>query len=290
MTTIQPLPITFDILEKIPAQSSDVITLIYNDPTYASTRFGISEGYQTNAFLTELYVYCEIDSLAEVPLPAYNLEDSESERVLKTLNSVWGSDIPKFYLQLWRWKESASAWYPRGKISLTNNYGYPYTISRPFDLLTDNIARDMGEKHKLGVSIVDAGSGLLKTIDSVIIDGCWKQDVRIVRPDTPIISVSGGSVVSVTQYKNTSTSTVSATVRKNAIPANTGRISASITNTHASNIVYVAYRDITITSTNNDGAIPPNGSVNISSTYKGDVYILGSAANTSYTTIETYNQ
>lgn len=288
MTTVQPLPITFDILEKIPSQSSDIITIIYNDPTYAFTRFGVTEGYQTNAFLTELYVYCEIDSLAEVPLPDYQLEDTESDRVVKTLNSVWGSDVPKFYLQLWRWKESLNTWLPRGKISLLNNFGYPYTISRPFDLLTDNIARDMGEKHKLGVSIVDAGQGLLKTIDSVIIDGCWKQDVRIIAPDKPVVSVQGASVVNVTQFKNVSDSTVSASVRKTVMAANTTRISGIITNNHASNTIYYAERDITITSTNNDGAIPAGGSRNVTNGYKGNVYILGSGAATSYTATETY--
>ena len=287
MTTVQPLPITFDILEKIPAQSSDVVQIIYNDPTYANTRFGITEGYQSNGYITELYAYCEIESLNEVPLPDYQLEDTQSDKILKTLNSVWGPTTPKYYLQLWRWHSGLSLWLPRGKISLTNPEGYPYTISRPLDLLTDNIARDMGEKFKLGVSIVDAGQGLLKSADTVVIDGCWKQDVRIVMPDTPVITVQGASVTNVTQYANTTTSTTG-TTRKIMLAANTGRISATIQNTHGSNTIYIAYSDYTPNATTNDGAIAAGGSRNVQSGYKGIVYSTGSAINTSYSLTEVY--
>lgn len=289
MTTIQNLPITFDILEQIPASSSSIITLINNDPSYASSRFGITEGYQSNGFITELYAYSEIVSLADVPLPDYNLEDTQSDKIVKTLNSVWGTSTPKFYLQLWRWKASTSTWLPRGKISLTNPSGYPYTISRPLDLLTDNIARDMGENFKLGVSIVNAGSGLLTASDVVIIDGCWKQDVRIVKPDTPVISVQGASVTNVTQYQTIISSTTG-TTRKIMLNANTGRISATIQNTHGSNTIYIAYSDYTPNATTNDGAIAAGASRNVTSGYKGIVYSTGSAVNTSYTVTETYQQ
>lgn len=288
MTTTQYLPITFDILEKIPSENASIIPIVYNDPDYARNRYVIPEGYICNGFLTELYVYAEIDSLAENPLPSYLAEDTETERVVKTLNAQWGSTVPKFYLQLWRWREASSEWLPRGKISLTNQYGYPYTISRPLDLLTDNIARDFGEKFKLGVSIVDAGFGLLKTIDRVIVDGTWKQDIRIIKPDTPVISVQGASVVNVTQYRNSNQGTVG-TTRRNLLDANNARISATVLNTHATNTLYIAERDITPSATNNDGAIPAGGSKNITTGYKGIVYGLASAINTSYTATETYN-
>lgn len=289
MTSIQPLPITFDILEKLPAQTGDITTIIYNDPSYAANRFGITQGYQSNGFITELYAYCEIESLDEVPLPDYQLEDTQSDKIIKTLNSVWGPDTPKYFLQLWRWKASANTWYPRGKISLTNPSGYPYTISRPLDLLTDNVARDMGEGFKLGVSIVDAGNGFVKSNDSVIIDGSWKQDVRIVMPDQPVISVQGASVTNVTQYANVSSSTTG-TTRKIMLNANTGRISATIQNTHASNTIYIAYSDYTPNATTNDGAIAAGSSRNVTSGYKGIVYSTGSALNTSYTVTEVYQQ
>ena len=289
MTTIYPLPITFDILEKLPAQSSEIITLIYNDPAYALTRFGITEGYQSNGFITELYVYCEIDSLAETPLPEYQLEDTEAERIIKTLNNTWGSTVPKFYLQFWRWSLKLNQWLPRGKVSLLNNQGYPYTLSRPLDLLTDNIARDMGEKFTLGVNVVDAGFGLLKSIDSVVIDGCWKQDVRIIKPDTPVITVQGASVTNVIQYQRINSGTVGVT-RRIAFDANVNRISAAVVNNHGANTIYIAERDITPSASANDGAIPAGGSRNITTGYKGTVYMAASAASTSWTTTETYNQ
>ena len=289
MTTIQNLPITFDILEKIPSQSSSIIQIINNDPNYARNRYVIPEGYVCNGFLTELYVYTEIDSLTENPLPDYQLEDTESDRVIKTLNAVWGSTVPKFYLQLWRWRDVSNEWIPRGKVSLLNQYGYPYAISRPLDLLTDNIAREFGENFKLGVSIIDAGFGLLKTVDLVVVDGCWKQDVRVIKPDTPVVSVQGASVVNVTQFKNSNQGTVG-TSRRTLLDANNARISATVLNTHASNVLYIAERDITPSSTNNDGAIPAGGSKNITTGYKGIVYGLASAINTSYTATETYNQ
>jgi hypothetical protein len=289
MTVIQNLPMTFDILEVLPAGSSDIVTILYNDPTIASTRFGITEGYFSNGFLTELYVYAEIDSLPEIPLPDYQSEDTEAERVVKSLNAVWGSEVPKFYLQLYRWKESTSTWLRRGKISLTNQYGYPYGLSRPLDLLTDNIARDLGEKCKIGVSIVAADNGLLKSNDFVVIDGCWKQDVRIVKPDTPVISVVGSTVVNVTQYSKINSGTMG-TTRRIAFDANTNRISATVKNDSATATIYIAERDITPSSTNNDGSIPPNGSRIVTSTYKGTVYMAASAAATPWTTTEVYNQ
>lgn len=288
MTTIQNLPITFDILEKIPATSSAIVEIINNDVNYAKTKYGITEGYVCNGFLTELYIYAEIESLAENPLPEYLAEDTEAEKVIKTLNAMWGSSVPKFYIQLWRYKESTNEWLPRGKISLTNQYGYPYTISRPLDLLTDNIARDFGEKYRLGVSVIDAGSGLLRSDDLVIIDGTWKQDIRIIKPDTPVISVVGSTVQNVTQTQKILSGTMG-TTRRIAFDANTARISAIVKNDSSTATIFIAERDITPSSSNNDGSIPPNGSRIVTSTYKGTVYMAASAAATPWTTTEVYN-
>jgi hypothetical protein len=178
---------------------------------------------------------------------------------------------------------------PWAKYSLINNEGYPYSIDEPLNLLTRGLTEPFQENYSIGISIVDAGWGYIKSADTLVVKGCWTQDNRIIQPD-PIqqVIVQGGTVQQVTAYRNILSGNLG-TARRILLPANSKRIFASIRNTAVSAIIYVAYRDITPSASTNDGAIPAGSSLQVPSTYLGDVYAVASAATTGYEVTENYN-
>jgi hypothetical protein len=293
MVQIQPFPVTFSILRKFTQDDgANIIQIVKNDKDYIKNNYGVTQTYVANGFLTSLATYFEGDSLPKSALPQYNTTDDESTRTLKTLNQVWGPATPKFYAKLWlsdRLAPTASQWVPWAKYSLINNEGYPYTIDEPLNLLTRGLTEPFQENYSIGISIVDAGWGYVKSMDTLVVKGCWTQDNRIIQPD-PVqqVLVTGGTVQNITAYRNVLAGNVG-TTRRNILPANSKRIFASVRNAATTGTIYVAYRDITPSASNNDGAIPAGNTLQVTSTYLGDIYAVASAAGTSYETTENYN-
>jgi hypothetical protein len=291
---IEPFPITETIAQKITLLNADnIITIVRNDPAYYRTEFAIDDPYYVNGFLSELYCYSEIESLPEVPIPNYETVDSETTKLNKTLQIVWGG--PRFHLCTWISKSlnpTPDTWILTGMTSLLNSQGYPYRRDRPLDLLTDNLAREFGQNTCIGVSIRNVGHGLPDARDVINIDGAWKRDCRIVRPDFIPVLVSGGTVQNVTQFQRTrdlSIAAVNATKKTTALAPTAGRITASVQNTHVSATLYYAERDITPTSTDNDGTIAPGATRAVRSGYSGAVSVSATGAAT-LTINELYNQ
>lgn len=293
MVQIQPLPITFSILRRITQEDGgNIIQIVKNDGDFLRNVLGVRETYRSNGFLTSLSSYFEGDSLPESPLPQYLSTDDESTRTLKTLNQVWGSATPKFYCRVWlslKQNPTISDWFPWGKYSLLNNEGYPYSIDEPLNLLTRGLTEQFQENYSIGISILDAGWGFLKPDDTLIIKGCWIQDNRIIQPD-PIqqVVVQGGTVQNVTAYRNILSGNAG-TSRRIILPANSKRIFASIKNTATSGSIFVAYRDIAVSSANNDGAISAGNTLLVPATYLGDVYAVANAGGMGYEVTENYN-
>lgn len=302
MVRVDPVPKTFSILRRVTSlDEGNIIQIVRNDPNWLKSNAGITARYVTNGFLTDLSTYFSSDSLDKVPFPNYQVTDSEGERTLKTLNLVWGANTPKFYGQLWLSTKldpvydplspDTGDWVRWAKYSLINNEGYPYSIDEPLNLLTKGMSFDFDAPYSIGFSVLDADWGYLKTIDTLNIKGTWKQDNRVIQDDpvVPII-VQGGTVQQITQYRNTSSGTVGTTTRRLLLAANSKRIAATIKHgSTATNTVYIANRDITPSSTNNDGSVTAGSSYTVPSTYTGDVWGIGSTINTPYESMEIYN-
>lgn|GEM_PF-5608788 len=290
---VEPFPVTNNILEGITnVNAGNIITIVRNDPNYLKTRFGVSQGYQSNGFLTELYAYFEGNSLAEAPLPEIFPEESETSRLTKTLNVMWGADTQKYYLGFWLAKTlnpTASDWRYRGKIALLKNAGYPYALNRPFDLLTDNVTRQFGENWCLGVSIQDAGFGFLKGNDLLTIDGCWIQDNRIFKDEIIPIAVTGGTVQQVSQNRNTEIFTMGQT-RRQLFDTNSVAISRTVQNRSTAASLYLAYSDYTPTNTNSNQIVPPNSLIAIpANSVKNPIWATGSTTSIPVTTVDIFN-
>lgn len=150
-----------------------------------------------NTFLKSLKLYAKIRSLKEAPLPDIKLEDSETERIHKALDAQWKN--PRKELNLFISNEptafnqfpDANIWRPIGSISLLNSAGYPYKRYNLLDLLTDNLAAELGSDGNIGISIVDVGFGFLTPIDEVYLSGSYVNEIVVKKESAaPIINVS----------------------------------------------------------------------------------------------------
>ncbi|NJM22597.1 MAG: hypothetical protein HC907_29765 [Richelia sp. SM1_7_0] len=128
-----------------------------------------------NKYLKNLKAYSAIKSIDEADLPNFNFDDSESEKLNKVLDIEWKSPRKQLNLLI----GNSNDWMPIGEISLLNPMGYPYRINNLLDLLTDNLAFELGEETQLAVKIEDVGYGLLTNTDLITIYGNYVEEVVI---------------------------------------------------------------------------------------------------------------
>lgn len=128
-----------------------------------------------NKYLKNLKCYSVINSIDEAELPNFNFDDSESEKLNKVLDIEWKSPRKQLNLLI----GNNNNWLPIGEISLLNPMGYPYRINNLLDLLTDNLAFELGEETQLAVKIEDVGYGLLANTDLITIYGNYIEEVVI---------------------------------------------------------------------------------------------------------------
>lgn len=149
-----------------------------------------------NTFIKSLKAYVKINSLDEAKLPDFKLEDSDTDKVYKTLDIEWKS--PRKQLNLYI-SSNLDNWYPIASISLLNPSGYPYRIYNLQDLFTSNLAIELGSNSRIGVQIEDVGYGLLTVNDTVTIHGSCVEEIFVESSDLqPITNVyvtgsTGGS-------------------------------------------------------------------------------------------------
>lgn len=275
------------------ADAGNIIQLVRCDSNWARDNAGINVKYVANGFLTSLSSYFSSDSLPKAPFPNYQVEDTEAERTLKTVNHVWSPTTPKFYGQLWLstlLDPTPSDWIQWAKYSLINNEGYPYSLDEPINLLTKGMTEDFQAPYSIGFSVVDANWGHLKTVDTLNIKGTWKLDNRIIQDDlVATVIVQGGTVSQVTQNTDRVAQNTG-TTRRILIPANTRRILASVKHgSTATSSIYLAIRDITPSATNNDGVVSAGSTWNAPTTYTGDIYAIASGAAVPYESTHVYN-
>ena len=161
---------------KTIAKTLNAVTAETIIPIFSNT---ISEAYggaivSVNAFVKNLKAHAKINSLAPIKLPDFQLEDSETDKLYKTLDIEWGSARKQLNLYI---SDNQTDWYQIGAISLLNPSGYPYRVYNLMDLITDNLAIELGENGRIGVQIQDVGYGVLQSGDSVTIYGSYILEI-----------------------------------------------------------------------------------------------------------------
>lgn len=150
-----------------------------------------------NCFIKNLRVFANIPTLEEAPLPDYQLTDTATTKLIKTIDIEWKS--PRKQLNLFitnAVNPSAIDWLQVGSVSLINPYGYPFRVYNILDLFTDNLALELGENGKIGIQAQDVGYGLITDNDSVVIHGSYIEEVFVETPQAPNvfnINISGNN-------------------------------------------------------------------------------------------------
>lgn len=129
-----------------------------------------------NTFVDNLKVYASIASLPAVNLPNFTVEDSESEKLFKTLDVEFNSARKQLDILI---GDDGIAWNLIGSVSLLNPSGYPYRMYNLLDFFTDGLGARLGNDFKIGVQIKNVGYGLLSGNDIVTVHGSYVQEYVI---------------------------------------------------------------------------------------------------------------
>lgn len=181
------------IVFSLPINSAAISTIYQNQGLTAGSNFDADHKVVSfNCFIKNLKAFSKIQSLEEIPLPDFELEDSETTKLYKTLDIEWQS--PRKQLDVF--VSNSSTWQQIGSTSLLNPSGYPFRIYNLMDLFTDNLALELGDNSKIGVQVIDVGHGLLTGTDKVVIHGSYVEEIFLSSPDVaPTINVSVEPVI-----------------------------------------------------------------------------------------------
>lgn len=186
------------IAHKLSASDNSIVTIYQNTgltinneliPNYKIISF--------NCFIKNLRAFSLIRSLAEISLPSFNLEDSETDKLYKTLDVEWKSarkQITLYISNQLNTNSSGEGWFKVGSLSLLNPSGYPYRIYNLMDLFTDSIALELGDNGKIGIQIEDVGYGLLEPTDEITIHGSYIEEIFVQSPDPTYVNIVTGNV------------------------------------------------------------------------------------------------
>jgi hypothetical protein len=254
---------------KTIAKSLDSSTGQIIVPIFSNTLTGNYPGQivSVNAFVKNLKAHAKISSLAPVKLPNFTLEDSETDKLYKTLDIEWGSARKQLNLYI---SDNQVDWYQVGAISLLNPSGYPYRIYNLMDLITDNLAIELGENGRIGVQIQDVGYGALQVGDIVTIHGSYVQEIAV-DESSAIIQ----NTIDFVELVNTESTII--------LAANPLRKYAALTN----NGEYPIYLNLGDTATTGQGIyLTPAGSFDFDKPYFGAISAIADTAISSVSGIE----
>ncbi len=201
---------TANIIKTIKLKLSPTTTGII--PLFDNSLNQFNDSISKAAFVKTLKAFSKITSLTPVRLPNFRLEDSESEKLYKTLDVEFNS--PRKQLDLFI--GNVGSWEQVGSVSLLNPSGYPYRMFNLLDFYSDGIAAELGDGMTLGVQVVDVGFGLLQDTDFVTIHGNINQEYLL----------SGDS--SNNNGGNNGSGNIDINVRANSISTCSSKISATL--------------------------------------------------------------
>lgn len=138
-----------------------------------------------NGLITALRIKAKVPSIPEADLPQLAVDQSRTERLNLTRNYEWTS--PRKHLNLWL-KTSGGNWANIATISITNIPPF-----RVFDLssyFTSDIAIALGANGAIGLSVENAGYGLLEGNDEILCSGLATTEVVVIPEEVEPISQS----------------------------------------------------------------------------------------------------
>lgn len=135
-----------------------------------------------NVFVKNLKAFSQIDSLPEISLPNFDIADSETDKLYKTLNVEWQSARKQLNLFI----SDGNNWNQVGSTSILNPSGYPFRIYSLLDMFTDNLYFELGENGKIGVQMQDVNYGLLTGNDLIVIHGSYVEEIFLESQEAPI--------------------------------------------------------------------------------------------------------
>ncbi|NEP01257.1 MAG: hypothetical protein F6K58_21880 [Symploca sp. SIO2E9] len=131
-----------------------------------------------NAFLKNLKVYSEITSLTAAPVPNFSAVATKAEQQQIALEYEWTS--PRFALRIVS-SNDGNFWIERGKIALINSAGYPYRLHDVLDILTSNLAEEIGGQSQLAVQMIDVGYGFPQPTDTITVSGSVTEEIHLIQ-------------------------------------------------------------------------------------------------------------
>lgn len=173
----------------LPVNQQEIVT-VYQSPDLVilGEEFSDYKILSFNCFLKNLKAYASIGSLPEAPIPNFLAEDTQTDRLMKTLDAEWKSPRKQLDLHIGIGYE----WSPVGGVSFLNPYGYPYRTYNLLDLFTAGVSLELGSDSKVGASMTNVGNGVVTVQDRVTIHGSYVEEIIVEFPDPqPIINVYG---------------------------------------------------------------------------------------------------
>jgi hypothetical protein len=168
------------IASKLNTNSSAITTIYANtELTIGNEIIANHKIISFNCFIKNLKAFVNIQSLPEISLPQFQLEDTDTDKLMKTLNIEWTSARKQLTLYI----ANSETWLKVGSLSLLNPSGYPYRVHNLMDLFTDNLAIELGDSGKVGIKVEDVGYGLLDYSDEVTIHGSYVEEIFVSSPD-----------------------------------------------------------------------------------------------------------
>lgn len=214
--------------------AANIITLFDNSAISQPSRISL------NGFVKNLKAFSKISSLEPINLPVFELEDSESQKLFKTLDIEFNS--PRKQLDLFI--GDSNDWNQVGSISLLNPSGYPYRMYNLLDFYTDGLAVELGENGRIGVKVTDVGYGFLAGTDTITVHGSYVQEYVLDNSNKPLLSTTVNTI----QVGSSET-------KVTLLAANPERIGATIRNQSLSNL-YIDFKEDIISPAAVD--LPPN--------------------------------
>ena len=168
---------------KLDNASGSNVVPIYHYVPYPNTTYKVVKEYLE---LSNIKAISWIYNLAPIVFPVFELEDTESKKLLAAINLEWKSPRIGFDILL---KVADASWEKIQAFSLLNADPYPY---REFSI-GDHL---LGNNAMIGFRVSDANFGLLQSTpagqDEVVIFADLTRQITIDEPQVPvIINLSG---------------------------------------------------------------------------------------------------
>lgn len=200
------------IVISLQAGNSDIIPIYQNDGGLTLGKDFLA-GYTIisfNCFVKNLKAFASVQSLPEVKLPDFKLEDSETDKLYKTIDVEWKSARKQLNLYISNTQitnnQTKEGWSQVGSLSILNPSGYPFRVYNLMDLYTDNLAFELGDNSKIGIGVENVGFGLLDTTDKITIHGSYVEEIFLHSQDT-VYSIAPAPLPSTSTSSPSSSST-----------------------------------------------------------------------------------